>query len=171
MAGRDEETPNQRLARNVNELLGELRVAQAGVQILFGFLLSVVFTAQFRSASGFEKAVHLVAVLLAVLSTALLSAPAAWHRILFRAGRRDDILRAGNRAVLAGLGCLAAAITATVSLIAKVVYGPVAMAVVAVLVGLTFATLWFVTPNFLSNQAVRDTRPSPEPPSDSTRAE
>ncbi|GHF13076.1 hypothetical protein GCM10017786_53850 [Amycolatopsis deserti] len=171
MSGPDEETPNQRLARNVNELLGELRVAQAGVQILFGFLLTVVFTAQFREASGFEKAVHLAAVLLAVVSTALLSSPAAWHRILFRAGRRDDILRAGNRAVLAGLVCLAAAITATVSLIAKVVYGPIAMAVVGGLVGITFAGLWFVVPNFLSNHAKRDTRPSPVPPRDSAAAE
>ncbi|MFD4193104.1 DUF6328 family protein [Amycolatopsis thermoflava] len=171
MSGRDEETPNQRLARNVNELLGELRVAQAGVQILFGFLLTVVFTSEFRAASGFEKAVHLSAVLLAVVSTALLSSPAAWHRILFRAGRRDDILRAGNRAVLAGLVCLAAAITATVSLIAKVVYGPIAMAVVGGLVGVTFAVLWFVVPNFLANHSASDTRPSRVPPSDSAAAE
>lgn len=170
MAGHDEETSNQRLARNVNELLAELRVAQAGVQILFGFLLSVVFTTLFREASGFEKAVHLAAVLLAAVSTALLSSPAAWHRILFRAGRRDDILRAGNRAVLAGLGCLAAAITATVALIAKVVYGSIAMAIVGVLVGATFAVLWFVVPNFL-NHTERDTRPAPQPPRDYKGAE
>ncbi|GAB3573047.1 DUF6328 family protein [Amycolatopsis endophytica] len=167
MSGHDEETPNQRLARNVNELLGELRVAQAGVQILFGFLLTVVFTGEFRAASGFEKGTHLAAVLLAVTSTALLSSPAAWHRILFRGGRRDDILRAGNKAVLAGLVCLAAAITATVSLIAKVVYGPIAMAVVGGLVGVTFVVLWFVVPRFLSNQSDPDTRPSPQPPVDS----
>ena len=149
MAGEDEETPNQRLARNVNELLSELRVAQAGVQILFGFLLAVVFTAQFREASGFEKAMHLVAVVLAAASTALLAAPAAWHRILFRGGRRPEILRAGNRAVLTGLGCLAAAITDTVALIAKVVYGPVAMGVVGGLVAVLFIVLWFVIPTRL----------------------
>jgi len=173
VARSDEETPNQRLARNVNELLGELRVAQAGVQILFGFLLTVVFTGQFREASGFEKAVHLTAVLLAVVSTALLSSPAAWHRILFRGGRRDDILRAGNRVVLAGLVFLAAAITATVSLIAKVVYGPVAMGVVGGLVGLVFAVLWFVVPHVLRNDAtdVADTRPDPQPPVGTPRAE
>ncbi|HKS47993.1 MAG TPA: DUF6328 family protein [Amycolatopsis sp.] len=143
---KDEETPHQRLARNVNELLSELRVAQAGVQILFGFLLSVVFTAQFRQASGFEKGMHLVAVLLAAASTALLTSPAAWHRILFRTGRRWQILRAGNRAVLAGLACLAAAVTDTVALIAKVVYGPVAMITVGSLTGLLFIVLWFIVP-------------------------
>ncbi|MGH3451918.1 MAG: DUF6328 family protein [Haloechinothrix sp.] len=141
-----EETHNERLTRNVNELLGELRVAQAGVQILFGFLLAVVFTTTFRDASGLEKALHMVAVLLAVLSTALLSAPAAWHRVLFRAGRRYEILRLGNRLVLAGLICLALAVTVTVSLIAKVVFGFVAMAVIGLVVLVTFTVLWFVAP-------------------------
>src|SRR5690606_17322548 len=80
----DGEPHHQRLTRNVNELLGELRVAQAGVQILFGFLLAVAFTAQFREASGFEKTVHLVTVLFTASATALLTAPAAWHRMLFQ---------------------------------------------------------------------------------------
>lgn len=149
MAGESEETPNQRLARNINDLLSELRVAQAGVQILFGFLLTVVFTALFREASGVEKVMHLLAVVLAALSTALLTAPAAWHRVLFREGRRDDILRVGNRTVLAGLVCLAAAVSDVVALIAKVVYGPVAMGIVGGLVALAFAVLWFVIPHVL----------------------
>lgn len=149
----DRETRDQRLARNVNELLGELRVVQTGVQILFGFLLSVVFTVQFREASGFEKALHLVAVLLAAASTSLLTSPAVWHRVLFRAGRRQLILRAGNRAVLAGLVCLAAAITVTVALIVKVVYGLVAMGAVGGLTGSLFAVLWFVVPAVLRRRA------------------
>ncbi|WP_216211294.1 DUF6328 family protein [Amycolatopsis aidingensis] len=140
------ESRNEQLTRNVNELLGELRVAQAGVQILFGFLLAVVFTSQFREASGLEKALHMTAVLLASVSTALLTAPAVWHRVLFRAGRRAEILRVGNRSVLVGLGCLAAAVTVTVALIAKVVYGFVAMAVFVAVVGVLFGSLWFVVP-------------------------
>jgi MFS family permease len=152
MPARDEETSNQRLARNLSELLGELRVAQAGVQILFGFLLAVVFTAQFREASGFEKATHLVAVLLAAASTALLTSPAVWHRILFRTGRREQILHAGNRVVLAGLVCLAAAVTVTVALIAEVVYGVVAMGVVGGITGVAFAVLWFFVPVRLARE-------------------
>jgi uncharacterized protein DUF6328 len=144
-----DETENQRLTRNVSELLSELRVAQAGVQILFGFLLSVVFTQTFRDASGFEKSLHLVAVLLAVVSTALLTAPAAWHRVLFRENRRDEILRVGNRVVIAGLVSLAGALTVTVALIAKVVYGPIAMAVMGPVVLILFVVLWFVFPRRL----------------------
>ncbi|RJQ91824.1 DUF6328 family protein [Amycolatopsis panacis] len=140
------ETREHQLTRNVGEMLQEMRVAQAGVQILFGFLLSVVFTAQFRAADGFEKGLHLTAVLLAVASTILLTAPAAWHRVLFRSGARDRILRAGNRTVIAGLCCLALAITVTVSLIAKVVFGTVAMAIVGGVSLLGFGLLWLVLP-------------------------
>lgn len=123
------ESRQQQLARNISELLSELRVAQAGVQILFGFLLAVVFQASFRDASGFEKALHLVTVVFTASASALLTAPAVWHRVLFRGGRRPEILQVGNRLVISGLVCLAVAITLTVSLIAKVVYGPVAMVV------------------------------------------
>ncbi|WP_340686297.1 DUF6328 family protein [Amycolatopsis coloradensis] len=140
------ETKNERLTRNVSELLQELRVAQAGVQILFGFLLTVVFTDEFHGASGFEKSVHLTAVLLTVCSTVLLTAPAAWHRLLFRTGNRERILTVGNRSVLVGLGCLAAAITTTVALIAKVVFGPIAMTVFGVVSAVLFVVMWFVVP-------------------------
>lgn len=142
----EQESEHQRLTRNVNELLGELRVAQAGVQILFGFLLAVVFTPMFRDLGLLEKSLHLSAVLLAVLSTALLSAPAAWHRVLFRAGRRYEILRKGNRLVLTGLVCLALAVTVTVALIGKVVFGTAAMIVLAVVAAIVFGYLWFFAP-------------------------
>lgn len=145
-SGQDGESDHERLTRNVSELLGELRVAQAGVQILFGFLLAVVFTASFREANGFEKALHMTAVLLAVLATALLSAPAAWHRMLFREGRRREILRLGNKFVLCGLVCLALAVTVTVALIAKVVFGPVAMIAMGLGVGVVFGVVWFLAP-------------------------
>ncbi|MGH3431728.1 MAG: DUF6328 family protein [Thermocrispum sp.] len=144
------ETEHEQLTRNVNELLGELRVAQAGVQILFGFLLAVVFTPLFERAELLVKSLHLTAVLLAVLATALLSAPAAWHRMLFRAGLRREILARGNRMVLAGLVCLALAVTVVVAVIGYVVFGAAAMAVLAVLVGLSFGFLWFVAPWRLS---------------------
>jgi hypothetical protein len=105
-----------------------------------------VFTQTFRDASGFEKSLHLVAVLLALVSTALLTAPAAWHRLLFREKLREEILRVGNPMVIAGLVALAGALTVTVSLIAKVVFGPLAMVVMVVIVTIMFVVLWFVIP-------------------------
>lgn len=161
----DEETESEQLARNVNELLGELRVAQAGVQILFGFLLAVVFTPLFDRAELLVKSLHMAAVVLAVLSTALLSAPAAWHRMLFREGRRPQILQHGNRLVLIGLVCLALAVTFTVMLIGKVVFGMPAMIVLAVVVSVSFGYLWFFAPWRLRRESPRPT----EGPRDGSR--
>jgi hypothetical protein len=140
------ESRDERLARNVSELLQELRVAQAGVQFLFGFLLAVAFTEHYARASGFEQIVHLVAVVFATASVALLTAPAAWHRLLFRQGQRPQILRVANILTVTGLACLATAMTATVLLLFKVVVGPVIATVFAVVFAVMFVLLWFVLP-------------------------
>lgn len=140
------ESPDERLARNVNELLQELRVAQAGVQFLFGFLLAVAFTEHYGRASGFEQIVHLVAVVFATAAVACLTAPAAWHRVLFRQGQRPVILRVANRLAVIGLACLAVAMTATVLLLFEVVAGPVIATVFAVLFAVLFVALWFLVP-------------------------
>lgn len=140
------ESRDERLARNVSELLQELRVAQAGVQFLFGFLLAVAFTEHYARASGFEQVVHLVAVVFATASVALLTAPAAWHRLLFRQGQRPQILRVANVLTVAGLVCLAFAMTATVLLLFKVVAGSAVAAVFTVLVAVMFGVLWFLLP-------------------------
>ncbi|EID74319.1 MULTISPECIES: DUF6328 family protein [Rhodococcus] len=147
------ETPAQRLARNFSELLQELRVAQAGVQILFAFLLAVAFTEAYEEQPFGLRMLHLVTVLLATVSSALLIAPAVWHRVLFRQGRRVDILRRANLFALWGVGFLAAAMTGTVLLIAEVaVGGPVAI-VIGVVAALMFATLWFVFPRLFDHDA------------------
>ncbi|MFI7676868.1 DUF6328 family protein [Actinophytocola sp. NPDC049390] len=140
------ESRDQKLARNVSELLQELRVAQAGVQFLFGFLLAVAFTEHYARASGFEQAVHLTAVVFATAAVALLTAPAAWHRLLFRQGERPRILRVANGLTVAGLACLAVAMAATVLLLFKVVAGPTVATVFTVLVALMFLVLWFLMP-------------------------
>lgn len=144
--GDDAETPDQRLARNVNELLQELRVAQAGVQFLFGFLLAVTFTAQYEHASGYQQAVHLVAVLFATVSVALLAAPAAWHRVLFRKGQRERIVEVANVLAVTGMACLAVAMTATVLLLTDVVIGGWGAVVIGVVTAALFGILWFVMP-------------------------
>lgn len=143
---RPEQSNQARLARNLNELLQELRVAQTGVQILFAFLLSVVFTGRYAVASDFERWLHLATVLLATMAAALLIAPAAWHRVWFRRGRREDIIRRANRCALIGLALLAAAMTGAVALIAEVAFGVWPGLVLGALVGAVFASLWFIWP-------------------------
>ncbi|MBM7773412.1 hypothetical protein JOD54_003616 [Actinokineospora baliensis] len=146
-AAEPEESPQQRLTRNLNELLQELRVAQAGVQILFGFLLSIAFTEVYtRDANTFERATHLVAVLFAVASVGLLTAPAAWHRILFRQGKRAEIMRLATRTTIAGMVCLSLAVTASVLLLAEMVIGGWGAFAVAGVCGLLIMLLWFAVP-------------------------
>ncbi|WP_199444519.1 DUF6328 family protein [Umezawaea beigongshangensis] len=140
------EAEHERLARNVSELLQELRVAQGGVQILFGFLLSIAFTERYASVNDYVRGTHLVTVLFAAAAAALLTAPAAWHRLLFRQGRREQIVHLANRTTVAGLICLAVAMTGTVLLVSEIVVGGWPAVVVGVLVGLGFASLWFVLP-------------------------
>lgn len=145
MSGSPQYEPEQ-LARNINDLLQELRVALAGVQILFGFLLSIVFTDAYRRASDMQHTAHLVAVLFAVVSVALMTAPAAWHRLLFRQGQRAEILRASNGFAIAGLGCLAAAMCSTVFLLADVVLGDWPAILACALTVVCFGLLWFGLP-------------------------
>ena len=141
-----EQDEHQRLARNVGELLQELRVAQNGVQVLFGFLLSVVFTDSYRKAGDFVHVTHVVVVILTAASAGFLIAPAAWHRVLFRRGAREAIVEHASRFVVVGLILLAAAMAGTVLLIGYVVFGGVVGGVLGGGIGLLFALLWFVRP-------------------------
>ena len=150
-----EESDQRRLARNVNELMQELRVAQASVQILFGFLLSIEFTEKYVSVGSYIRITHLVTVLCAAVAVAFLTAPAAWHRMLFRQGRREDVVSRGNTFALVGLAFLALAMTGTVLLLAEIVLGGWPALVVGGLAFAIFTGLWFVLP-FASSQRAQD---------------
>lgn len=141
-----EESKNEQLARNLNELLQEVRVAQAGVQILVGFLLSIAFTDRYAHASAYVKATHLLTVLFAVAAVALLIAPAAWHRMLFRQGLRAEIIQISDRFAIAGLVSLAIAMSGTAMLLAEVAIGGWLAVLIGALVGLGFALIWFILP-------------------------
>lgn len=140
------ESEHQQLTRNMAELLQEIRVAQAGVQILFGFLLSIAFTERYAQAGAFLKTTHLVTVLFAAGAVALLTAPAAWHRMLFRLGRRREIIDKSDRLAVYGLASLAIATCGTVLLLAEAVIGGWPAILLGALVGAGFTVLWFVLP-------------------------
>ncbi|MCT2585877.1 DUF6328 family protein [Actinophytocola gossypii] len=141
-----DEPEHEKLKRNVNELLQELRVAQAGVQFLFGFLLAVAFTEPYLRGTSFQHGVHLVAVVFATAAVALLSAPAAWHRMLFRQGQRPKIVEIANRFAVAGMACLGIAMSATVLLLTDAVLGNWLAIAVSTFAALMFGVLWFGLP-------------------------
>jgi len=141
-----DETEAERIDRNFNELLGELRIALPGVQVLFAFLLTVPFAQGFTSLTSFERDMYLVVLLLTALASALLMAPTAYHRVLFRKGYKPQILFFANRSAMAGLAILALAMTGAIFLIAHVIFGEVAAIAVAIPSGMVFAVLWYLLP-------------------------
>src|SRR5262245_18654299 len=147
------ETPTARLDCNWADLLQELRVAQTGVQLLTGLLLTVPFQARFHDLVPHQIAVYLVTVVLAVLATGLLISPVVLHRVLFRQHARHTLVVAGQRFALAGFATLGLAVVGVCTLIFDVVLGGFAGVTAAVLAFLVFALLWGVWPLVLRRRA------------------
>src|ERR1700749_3734750 len=91
------ETEDERLDRNLSELLQELRGALPGGQVLFAFLLAVPFQQHFASISAFDKKVYFATLLLTALASALLIAPSAYHRLTFRYQQKHRLVFVSNR--------------------------------------------------------------------------
>jgi Family of unknown function (DUF6328) len=91
-----QETERQRVNRELIELLGELRIALPGVQVLFAFLLAVPFQARFVDATDFQRGVYFATLTLSALTSVLFIAPSALHRLNFRAVDKRRIVFASN---------------------------------------------------------------------------
>jgi hypothetical protein len=110
----DEETPSERLNRELDQLLGELRVALPGVQVLLAFLLTVPFTDRFHDLPVSARDVYFAAVTLVAGASILLMAPTVHHRIRFRRGTKAEMIRTANRLALGGMVCLGLGLGAVV---------------------------------------------------------
>ena len=145
MADRDE-TPDERFDRNWSELLQELRVAQTGVQILFAFLLTLPFSARFDKITTDQRATYIVTLVLTTLSSLCLIAPVSHHRILFRRGRKKELVDASSSLAGLGLWFLWLSILGAVFLIFEVVVATSWAIAVAVALAVAFITIWYILP-------------------------
>jgi hypothetical protein len=143
--GRDE-SPEERADRNLSELLQELRVALPGVQILFAFLLTVPFSQGFTRLDGFQRDLFFAVLLSTAVSTALLIAPTAHHRLLFRLRDKENLVRVSNSLAIAGLLVLLVSLTAAVLLVADIMFRSPAPAIFTAAVALVFIVAWIVMP-------------------------
>jgi putative flippase GtrA len=143
--GRDE-TEAERIDRNLIELLQELRVASIGVQVLFGFLLSLPFTTRFSGLGDAQTTLYLIDLVLAALATALLTAPVAHHRLVFRRHEKERLLHRANLMAIGGLAALGLAISGSVLLVLTVVADGIVVGAIAAGVAAIIAFLWFVMP-------------------------
>lgn len=162
--GDDGKQPSQEtLTRNWDELLQEIRVTQTGVQILTGFLLTVPFSNRFAELTAFQRGVYLAVLAGSVVTTGLVVAPVAMHRVLFRRRRRELLVESGNRFAVAGLAMLALTISGVVLLVVDLVVGAPAGWVAGGTILLVLTVLWAVVPRVADRI---DDSPRNPPPTD-----
>jgi hypothetical protein len=137
----DEE--QERLNRQMIELLNELRVAMPGVQILFGFLLTVPFQQRFRDVTQFQETVYFVTLVAAAVAAAFFIAPSAYHRVMFEQHDKPNIIHIGTGQMLIGLAALALAMNGAVLLVTDVLFEAGTVSVTVVLLATLYLTLWF----------------------------
>lgn len=143
---RRDESPGERLDRNWGELLQEFRVAQTGIQILFGFLLILPFQSRFTELDTNGRSIYLLVFACMTASTVCILAPVVAHRLLFRQKLKDELVKFGGRLAKASLAFLGGALTGAVGLIVSVVVTPVAAWVSAGATLLVMVVLWLVIP-------------------------
>ncbi|GAB3158836.1 DUF6328 family protein [Micromonospora sonneratiae] len=140
------ETDRQRWQRNFADLLQELRVAQTGVQILFAFLLTLPFSSGFDKTTTFQKEVYVVALLAAAAATALIISPVAFHRALFRQGRKPELVRYAHRMATGGLTFMLVAMVSSVLLVTDFVLPRPLAFVLSAVTAVWFLTFWAALP-------------------------
>jgi phosphoglycerol transferase MdoB-like AlkP superfamily enzyme len=144
-SGRDE-SQEERLDRNLGELLQELRVALPGVQVLFAFLLTVAFQQRFTSLTRMQEKIYSATLLSTAIAAALLIAPSAYHRLTFRYQQKEHLVFIANRLAILGLGFLALSMTGVILLVTDFIFSTTAAIVTSSISALVFALLWYALP-------------------------
>jgi amino acid transporter len=141
-----EESKGERLNRELMELLQELRVVIPGVQVLLAFLLTAPFQQRFADLPGSLRNAFFASIASATLATVFLIAPSAHHRLRWRAGEKDRLVRIGNQMAIAGTLFLAAAIVLALYVVTNVLFTSDLAIWTAVACAVVFAGIWYVLP-------------------------
>jgi hypothetical protein len=142
----DGDISEQTINRNWTELIQELRSTQTGVQVMTGFLLTVPFSSRFESLDDLQRAAYLTVLSLSVAATAAILSPVAYHRILFRKGRRPWLVRTANRVARAGLVLVALTTCGVVFLVFDLAVGRAAGVVASLVALVSYLVLWVGVP-------------------------
>src|SRR5262245_35788482 len=144
--GDDEEQLEERQNRELIELLNELRVALPGVQVLFAFLLTVPFRSRFLALTGSQRAIYFATFVGTTIATGLLMAPTSYHRIRFRQGDKERMLRTSNRFTIVGIVFLALSVSLAVVLTADMMFGLATAVIIGVGAFAFLVWIWFAIP-------------------------
>lgn len=168
-----DESEKERWDRNFADLLQELRVAQTGVQILFAFLLTLPFSSGFPNVNAFQKDTYVVALIAAAFATAMIISPVAFHRALFRQGRKPELVRYAHRMASGGLGFMLISMVSSVLLITDYLLNIWVSVILTAITAGWFLTFWAALPAIRRNwgedndddgvidHAPKDVSPSP----------
>ncbi len=140
------ENHEERVNRELIELLNEVRVALPGVQVLFAFLLAVPFAQRFEDVTNLQRDAYLVALIGTMLGSLFLIAPTAHHRIRFRDPDKESVLMLANAFTIVGTVFLALSMTAVVFLVTDLLFKGLFTAVVTSVTAALFTVVWFVLP-------------------------
>jgi len=140
------ESAAERDDRNLAELIQELRVVSLGVQVLFGFLLSLPFTVRFVKLNGAQRDLYLASLVLSAVATVLLLGPVAYHRLVFRRGMKEPLVKYANLMAVLGLAVVGAAVLTAVLLVTSYVAGALPAALITAVVACMLVGLWFAAP-------------------------
>jgi hypothetical protein len=138
-----QESVKERLEREHNELLQELRSLIPGAQVLLGFLLAISFTSQFGELTDGQRYVYYGTLVSTAIALVLYLAPAAHHRLRFRTGDKEYMLRKGNRETIAGTVAASLALTGVMYLVTSLVFGTTEAVIVSVVFFLFVAWRWW----------------------------
>jgi hypothetical protein len=142
-SARSDEDEAERLDRELIELLNEVRVVMPGVQLLFGFLLTVPFQQRFETIDAFQRDVYFVTLLLVAASSAFLMGPSAFHRLTFREGQKPYLVKLGTRQTIVGMVLLALAMNGVLLLLTDILFHTTMVVVTVTLATALFGWLWF----------------------------
>ncbi|HEX6460422.1 MAG TPA: DUF6328 family protein [Thermoleophilaceae bacterium] len=140
------ESEQERLNRNMNELLQELRVSQTGVQIIFAFLLALPFAQRFKEVTPFQRDVYFATLLLCGAAAAFFIAPVNAHRLIFRQQEKARLITNSNWMAIIGLACLATALVGVILLISDFLFGTTTAVISTTCMFVLFAGLWYALP-------------------------
>ena len=166
----DGESNKERLDRELMELLQELRVVIPGVQVLLAFLLTAPFQQRFAQLPGSLRNAFFASIACATLATAFLIAPSAHHRLRWRAGEKERLLRIGNQMALWGTVFLAAAIVLALYVVTNVLFTSDLALLTAGAFVVVFAGLWYILPMTWRSTTSEEEAPDDDQPQESRGA-
>lgn len=140
------ETEEERADRKWGELIQEVRVAQTGVQILFGFLLTVVFQQKYATLAQTDKTIYIITVILGAATTGALIGPVSLHRLVSGQRVKAEAVQWASRMTLAGLVLLLATMTSSLLLVLRVATHNAIVPWIVSGVVAWYGLCWFVVP-------------------------